>query len=186
MGASSSRFRKGLGKQVSIGSDYLPDYVEQGKVHLSYAVTGHRMQGATNETSHVLADELLDKQWGLVAMSRSTKRSQMHFIYDPDEEAEPLEQLRYHWQRDNREQSFAELEAEQPSIEQTERARRQVETGVRGDGLETDAEPEEEVERVAWNLWEADRAKEQARAASRDRKRDERIARGRTMIKKAA
>lgn len=72
-----------------------------GQLALGYALTGHRAQGVTVDTCHVLADAAMTRQWGYSTMTRGRQSNELTFVIDPDRNTEPEEQLAQAWMRDD-------------------------------------------------------------------------------------
>ncbi len=83
----------------------------------AYAVTVHRMQGATVDRAHVFADGG-GRELAYVAMSRARDTSHVHVVADDTDQA--VEDLRSEWSRDRRERWV--LDIDEPAVD--DRARR--------------------------------------------------------------
>jgi hypothetical protein len=71
-------------REVELTSRYLGDEA----IHHGYAMTAHRLQGATVDRAHVLGSDELYREWGYTAMSRH--RDSAHFYVTTRQPQAPL------------------------------------------------------------------------------------------------
>lgn len=69
-------------------------YLDAGSVDHGYAMTAHRLQGATVDRTHVLGSDELYREWGYTALSRH--RDAAHFYITTTETQQPLPGLEEH------------------------------------------------------------------------------------------
>ena len=60
-------------------------YLDAGWVDHAYAITAHKAQGLTCETTFVLADDTTYREWGYVAMSRGRTQNRLYLVEEPGE-----------------------------------------------------------------------------------------------------
>ncbi|MDO5511837.1 MobF family relaxase [Corynebacterium sp.] len=72
-------------KDQNTGSDMLipADYAAKS-IHLGYAATIHRSQGATVDTTHAVIDTSVDRPGLYVAMTRGKKENRVYAVCEPD------------------------------------------------------------------------------------------------------
>ena len=64
-------------------------YLDAGWVDHAYAITAHKAQGLTCESTFVLADETTYREWGYVAMSRGRTLNQLYLVEEPGDPDPP-------------------------------------------------------------------------------------------------
>jgi hypothetical protein len=77
--------RDDSGEDVALPSIYL----DAGWVDHAYAITAHKAQGLTCETTFVLADDTTYREWGYVAMSRGRTQNRLYLVEEPGEPDPP-------------------------------------------------------------------------------------------------
>ena len=70
------------GKVVELPGTYLDD----GHLMHAYAMTGHKAQGMTSDSTLVLGDETLFREWAYVAMSRGRDDNNLYAVIADDED----------------------------------------------------------------------------------------------------
>ena len=66
-----------------------PIYLDAGWVDHAYAITAHKAQGLTCETTFVLADDTTYREWGYVAMSRGRSQNRLYLVEEPGDPDPP-------------------------------------------------------------------------------------------------
>jgi conjugative relaxase-like TrwC/TraI family protein len=83
--AATNSLRVDLGNRIV---DLPARYLEAGSLEHGYAMTAHRLQGATVDRTHILGSDDLYREWGYAALSRH--RESAHFYVTAMEVQEPL------------------------------------------------------------------------------------------------
>ncbi len=64
-------------------------YLDAGWVDHAFAITAHKAQGLTCETTFVLADDTTYREWGYVAMSRGRSLNRLYLVEEPGDPDPP-------------------------------------------------------------------------------------------------
>jgi hypothetical protein len=148
------------------------NYVGEGNLRLGYCSTVHKSQGATHDRSVAIADWASDKRWLYVAMTRARDGAFLNFVYDPDSEMTPEEQLERCWILDRPELSAIAMRFERPTPDERERARTELEQSLGHDPTK------EEATARAWELCSERYEVRRRQAIERDLERDQLLERG--------
>lgn len=106
------------------GTVQLPaDYLVTGGLRLGYAQTAHSAQGTTVDRAHVLADQMLTRQWGYSAMTRGRADNHMVFVADPFDDRDHDRQLHDAWLDSEVEQTARSVMRDDLNSYDLERAR---------------------------------------------------------------